>query len=62
LQRLMERNGLDAVTAKMRIAAQMSQDEKKQHADYLIETTHGFDAARIKTERVINELRSTPHE
>jgi len=62
LQRLMERNSLDAVTAKMRIAAQMSQDEKKQHADYLIETTHGFDAARIETERVVNELRSTPHE
>ena len=62
LQRLMERDSLDAVTAKMRIAAQMSQDEKKQHADYLIETTHGFDAARIETERVVNELRSTPHE
>ena len=62
LQRLMERDRLDALTAKMRIAAQMSQDEKKQHADYLIETTHGFDAARIETERVVNELRSTPHE
>ena len=62
LQRLMERDSLDAETAKMRIAAQMSQDEKKQHADYLIETTHGFDAARIETERVVNELRSTPHE
>jgi len=62
LQRLMERDSLDAVTAKMRIAAQMSQDEKKQHADYLIETTHGFDAARIETERVVNELRSIPHE
>ncbi|MBA3769309.1 MAG: dephospho-CoA kinase [Blastocatellia bacterium] len=62
LQRLIERDRLDTVTAKMRIAAQMSQDEKKQHADYLIETTHGFDAARIETERVVNELRSTPHE
>ncbi len=62
LQRLIERDRLDTVTAKIRIAAQMSQDEKKQHADYLIETTHGFDAARIETERVVNELRSTPHE
>jgi len=62
LQRLMERNSLDTLTAKMRIAAQMSQDEKKQHADYLIDTTHGFDAARIETERVVNELRSTPNE
>jgi dephospho-CoA kinase len=34
----------------------MSQEEKKAFADYLIDTSDGFDAARKRTEEVYNEL------
>src|SRR5262245_10287723 len=39
LDRLMSRNGLDETEAKKRIAAQMSQEEKKRYADFLIDTS-----------------------
>jgi dephospho-CoA kinase len=61
LQRLMARDGLSAEAAQSRIDAQMPQDEKKRHADYLIDTSGGFDAARAETERVVEQLRSIPH-
>jgi dephospho-CoA kinase len=58
LQRLMARDGLDAESARQRIDAQMSQDEKKSHADFLIDTTTGYEATRIQTKRVVGQLRS----
>jgi dephospho-CoA kinase len=58
LQRVMARDGLSRDEAKRRIAAQMSQDEKKTFADYLIDTTDGFEAARKRTKDVYNELRA----
>jgi len=56
--RLMERSGLDDNEAKQRIAAQMSQDEKKRYADYLIDTSDGFDDTRRQTLELVAELRS----
>jgi dephospho-CoA kinase len=44
LQRLMARDNLSRETAQQRIAAQMSQEEKIKYADYLIDTSDGFDA------------------
>jgi hypothetical protein len=38
--------------------AQMSQDEKKKFADYLIDTSEGFEAARKRTAEVYGELRA----
>ena len=43
LQRLMLRDKLNKNEAFRRIGAQMSQSEKKKYADFLIETSHGFD-------------------
>jgi dephospho-CoA kinase len=57
LQRVMARDKLCHDEAKRRIAAQMSQDEKKAFADYLIDTTAGFEAARKRTKDVYSELR-----
>lgn len=57
LQRLIARDGFDENTAKMRIAAQMPQDEKKDFADYLIDTSHGFDDTRRQVERLVTELK-----
>ena len=46
LARLMERNGLTAEQARLRIDAQMPQDEKKKLADHLIDTSNGFEDTR----------------
>jgi dephospho-CoA kinase len=55
--RLMVRNGLTREEAQKRVSAQMSQEEKKAFADYLIDTTAGFESARKQTEEVFHELR-----
>jgi dephospho-CoA kinase len=58
LQRVMARNKLSREEAERRIAAQMSQEEKKKFADYLIDTSDSFDAARKRTTEVYEELRA----
>lgn len=57
LQRLMSRDGLDRRQAEQRIAAQMAQEEKKKFADFLIDTSDGFENARQQTEAVFRQLR-----
>jgi len=56
LQRLMTRSKLSQEEAEQRIAAQMPQEKKKQFADYLIDTSDGFDAARANTTQVCELL------
>jgi dephospho-CoA kinase len=56
LQRLMSRDGLDRQQAEQRIAAQMPQEEKKQFAHFLIDTSDGFESARKQTEIVFRQL------
>ncbi|HEY0386549.1 MAG TPA: dephospho-CoA kinase [Pyrinomonadaceae bacterium] len=56
LERLMARNGLAREDAAARIAAQMPQAEKMRYADYLIDTSDGFEAAREETARVYRAL------
>jgi dephospho-CoA kinase len=57
LQRLMARNNLSREEAASRIATQMPQAEKMKFANYLIDTTDGFEAARRQTEAVYDELQ-----
>jgi dephospho-CoA kinase len=59
LSRVMARNNLSREEAERRINSQMPQEEKKALADYLIDTSEGFDAARKRTEDVYNKLRQT---
>jgi dephospho-CoA kinase len=56
LERLMSRDGLSPQEAQRRIAAQMSQAEKMKHADFLVDTSEGFENARGQTEAVFREL------
>ncbi len=56
LQRVMSRTGLSDEDALQRINAQMSQDDKKKFADYLIDTSEGIEAARKQTEEVYERL------
>ena len=57
IERLMARNGFSRPEALQRISAQMPQEEKKRFADFLIDTTGGFEAARRQTVEVFEQLR-----
>ena len=57
LERLMARNAISREDAARRIAAQMPQDEKKRYADFLIDTSYGFEDARRRTKEVYGQLR-----
>ena len=57
LRRLMARDHLSRDEAEARIRSQMPQEEKMKLADYLIDTSAGFDAARERTREVYQELR-----
>jgi dephospho-CoA kinase len=56
LQRVMARNSLSRDEAERRIKAQMSQEEKKKFADYLIDTSDGFEATRTQAREVYANL------
>ena len=56
LERLMSRDNLNLAEAERRIAAQMPQEEKKKFADYLIDTSDGFEAARRSAVDVYGKL------
>ncbi len=56
LRRVMARNHLSREEAEARISSQMSQDQKKSFADYLIDTSDGFEATRKRTETIYQEL------
>ena len=56
LERLMLRNNLPLAEAQRRIASQMPQEEKQKYADYLIDTSDGFEPTRKRTLEVYNEL------
>ncbi|HEX6045804.1 MAG TPA: dephospho-CoA kinase [Pyrinomonadaceae bacterium] len=57
LERLMLRNNLSLAEAQQRVASQMPQEEKQKYADYLIDTSDGFEPTRTRTIQVYNELR-----
>lgn len=57
LERLMLRNNLSRDEAQARIDAQMPQAEKQKYADYLIDTSDGFEPAKERTIEVYNQLR-----
>jgi dephospho-CoA kinase len=56
LERLMLRDQLSRDEAERRIAAQMPQEEKQKFADYLIDTSDGFDLTRAQIVRTHEKL------
>ncbi|MCA1815629.1 MAG: dephospho-CoA kinase [Acidobacteria bacterium] len=58
VERLMRRYSLSREEAERRIAAQMPQDEKMRHADYLIDTSGSFAETRAHVEQVYAELKA----
>jgi dephospho-CoA kinase len=57
LERLMARNQISLEEAVRRTSAQMPQEEKKPYADFLIDTSNGFEDARRQTIKVYEKLR-----
>ena len=58
VERLMMRDGLTREEAERRINAQMPQEEKKRYADYLVDTSEGFEPTRRQTVEIHKALRS----
>jgi dephospho-CoA kinase len=56
LERLMLRSGLGRDEAQARIDAQMPQAEKQKFADYLIDTSDGFELTKARTHEVHEDL------
>ncbi len=61
LERLMLRNGLSREEAQRRIDSQMPQEEKQKFADYLIDTSDGFELTRTRALEVYAELTRLAH-
>jgi dephospho-CoA kinase len=57
LQRLMARDNIGVEEARKRIDSQMPQETKKKFADFLIDTSEGFESTRKRTNAVFDELR-----
>lgn len=57
-ERLMARNNLSLTEAERRTNAQMSQEEKMRYADFLIDTSEGFEPTRRLTIKVYDALRA----
>lgn len=56
LERLMLRDKLSRDEAQRRIDSQMPQEEKQKFADYLIDTSDGFELTKEQTVRVYQQL------
>jgi dephospho-CoA kinase len=62
LERLINRNKLSVDEATRRISSQMPQEEKKRYADYLIDTSNGFQDTREQVQIVYKKLQSLAKE
>ncbi|HEY0321054.1 MAG TPA: dephospho-CoA kinase [Pyrinomonadaceae bacterium] len=62
IERLMKRNNLSRTEALQRINAQMPQEEKMRHADFLIDTSKDYDATRERTIEVFRKLKALSEE
>src|SRR3954454_17372493 len=57
LERLMVRDGLTRSEAELRIASQLSQEDKMRVADFTIDTSGSFAETKERTEVVYNQLK-----
>ena len=61
-RRLMTRDGLSREQAQRRIAAQMPVEEKRDRADYVIDTTGTMEQTLQQTDTVLEQLRAEAKE
>lgn len=56
LKRLMARDAIGEAEARRRIDAQMPQEEKKKYADFLIDTSNGYEDTRRQAAEIFERL------
>lgn len=56
-QRVMARPGMTAEKFALISARQMSDEEKRRRADFVVETSHGIDSARAQVKTILQQLR-----
>lgn len=59
IERLMKRNNLSLEDAARRINAQMPQEEKMRHADFLIDTSEDYETTRQRTVEIFLKLKAS---
>jgi dephospho-CoA kinase len=59
LNRLRQRDGLDRAQAQKHIDAQMSLEEKRRLADYVIENNGSLEGLKRQFEKVLEEIKTT---
>lgn len=57
LERLLAKGRLSRQQAEQRLAAQMHAEEKRRHADFVIDTSGTLESVSLQVEKVLEELR-----
>ncbi len=58
LERLKARDDIDEKTAKLKISSQMSPDEKRKHADFIIDNSGSLAASKTQVEKIFHCLQA----
>jgi dephospho-CoA kinase len=59
-QRMLERPGMTPEKLDALLARQMADGEKRRHADFVVDTSRGFDAARAQVKEILRAVATMP--
>jgi dephospho-CoA kinase len=59
-RRVLERPGMTPDKLDALLARQMADSEKRQHADFVVDTSQGFDAARAQVKKILRAVATMP--
>src|SRR3984893_8966350 len=59
-QRVLERPGMTPDKLDALLARQMADSEKRRHADFVVDTSRGFDAARAQVKEILRAIATMP--
>jgi dephospho-CoA kinase len=59
-QRVLERPGMTPDKLDALLARQMADSEKRRHADFVVDTGRGFDAARAQVQEILRAVATMP--